>query len=184
MKINALSVANHFVELAQKDGIPLRPLGLIKRVYIAHGFSLALTDRSLLDERFDRVEAWKYGPVIPSVYHSFKKYGGDPIKERTTILDWSNPDDVKEKVPTLEVEEDDDEKEKREKAQARAIVESIWRRYLKYTDGQLVDLTHKDGSPWDMFYIAGENNPIPDTYTRLYYKEVFEKMKRSQEEVD
>ena len=86
MKTNALSVANYFVELANKEGKPIHLLGLIKRVYIAHGFALALLRRGLLDRRFDKVEAWKYGPVIPSVYHSFKQYKRGNIDAYTTML--------------------------------------------------------------------------------------------------
>lgn len=67
MKDNALSVANYFIDLAKKENKNLTQLGLMKRVYIAHGFSLAINKESLLDKRFDKVEAWKYGPVIPSV---------------------------------------------------------------------------------------------------------------------
>ena len=74
MKDNALSVANYLIDLAKKENKNLTQLGLMKRVYIAHGFSLAINKESLLDNRFDKVEAWKYGPVIPSVYHSFKQY--------------------------------------------------------------------------------------------------------------
>lgn len=66
MKTNALSVANYFIELAHKEGKPIHLLGLVKRVYIAHGFALALLHRGLLDPRFDKVEAWRYGAVIPS----------------------------------------------------------------------------------------------------------------------
>ena len=58
----------------------------MKRVYIAHGFSLAINKESLLDKRFDKVEAWKYGPVIPSVYHSFKQYKADPITEKAVVM--------------------------------------------------------------------------------------------------
>ena len=73
MKANALSVANYFIDLAQKDNKLIHLLGLVKRVYIAHGLALAYRHKGLLDPRFDKVEAWKYGPVIPSVYHSFKQ---------------------------------------------------------------------------------------------------------------
>ena len=125
MKINALSVDESLCETCFGRTNPSTPFRLDQaRIYCSR-FSLALTDRPLLDERFDRVEAWKYGPVIPSGLPFFKKYGGQPIEEPTTTLDWSNPDDVKEKTPTLDEEAGDDEKEKREKAQARAIVESI-----------------------------------------------------------
>ena len=36
MKANALSVANYFIDLAQKDNKLIHLLGLVKRVYIAH----------------------------------------------------------------------------------------------------------------------------------------------------
>lgn len=88
MKTNALSVANYFIDLAQKDNKPIHLLGLVKRVYIAHGFALALLGRELLDSRFDKVEAWRYGPVIPSVYHSFKQYRTKEIKEKTVVMEW------------------------------------------------------------------------------------------------
>ena len=88
MKDNALSVANYLIDLAKKENKNLTQLGLMKRVYIAHGFSLAINKESLLDNRFDKVEAWKYGPVIPSVYHSFKQYKAGPITEKAVVMDW------------------------------------------------------------------------------------------------
>lgn len=42
MRTNALSVANYFIELAQNEKKDIHLLGLVKRVYIAHGFALAL----------------------------------------------------------------------------------------------------------------------------------------------
>lgn len=106
MKPDALAVANYLLELAKEKGMKLQPLKLMKLVYIAHGYMLALCNRSALNPRFDRVEAWKYGPVIPSVYHSFKSYGHNPITEFTTILE-PTPDgkDFEVKTPTLHDEE-------------------------------------------------------------------------------
>ena len=46
-------------------GGALTPLQVIKLAYIAHGFTLALLGRSLVPEP---IEAWRYGPVIPSIY--------------------------------------------------------------------------------------------------------------------
>lgn len=159
MNTNALSVANYFIELATNDKKPIRPLGLVKRVYIAHGFALALLGHGLLDERFDKVEAWKYGPVIPSVYHSFKQYKSNPIKEKTVVMEW---DDIKGE-PIFETP-------KLIKEDEKAIVEMVWRRYASFLDNELVSLTHKQGSPWNLCFKEGKNIEIPDELTQLYYK--------------
>lgn len=60
-------VADYFITNAVGS---LTPLQVIKMVYIAHGYSLALLDEPLVEEA---VEAWRYGPVLPSVYHTVKK---------------------------------------------------------------------------------------------------------------
>lgn len=163
MNTNALSVANYLIELATKDNKPIRLLGLIKRVYIAHGFALALLGHGLLDKRFDKVEAWKYGPVIPSVYHSFKQYKSNPIKEGTVVMEW---DDIKgEPVFEIPILTKEDEK---------SIVEMVWKRYASFSDNELVSLTHKQGSPWNLCFKESKNTEIPDELTELYYKRLID----------
>ena len=165
MKTNALSVANYFIELAQKEGKPIHLLGLVKRVYIAHGFALALLGHGLLDPRFDKVEAWKYGPVIPSVYHSFKQYKASPINEQTVVMTW----DEENMHPVFETPNLTDKEEKR-------IVKMVWKRYSSYSDNELVTLTHVKGTPWDMCFIKDENVAIPDILTEDYYRRLIERI--------
>lgn len=50
----------------------------------------------------------------------------------------------------------------------------VWSRYKGKTDSQMVSLTHSPGTPWDMCYIEGRNNIIPDELTELYYKRLVE----------
>ena len=166
METNALSVANYFVELSNRDGIDLHLLGLVKRVYIAHGFSLAISGRPLVDPRFDRIEAWRYGPVIPSVYHSFKHNKYDPIKEPAVISRWEGLD-VKFETPTLQNEDD------------KELVELIWKRYIQFTDRDIVELTHEPGTPWSMVYVDGENRVIPDERTKDYYRKVMDLIRKN-----
>lgn len=50
----------------------------------------------LIDEQ---IEAWKYGPVVPSLFHDLKKYGNQPVdgliddlsvdNESGDFTDWS-----------------------------------------------------------------------------------------------
>lgn len=51
--------------IVKKLGGRVETLKLQKLMYYCNGWSLALRDRALFD---DKIEAWKHGPVIPSVY--------------------------------------------------------------------------------------------------------------------
>lgn len=163
MRDNALAVANYFIDLAKADNKSITQLGLMKRVYIAHGFSLAIHHKSLLDPRFDIVEAWKYGPVIPCVYHSFKQYRSNPITEKTVIMEW-NPITKNAEFHTPELND----------PKAKSIIEMVCKRYAGMSDSEMVSLTHKKGTPWDVCYIEGRNEVIPDEITQLYYEKVIE----------
>ena len=160
MRTNALSVANYFIYLAKRDNKPIQLLGLVKRVYIAHGFALALLKHGLLDPRFDKVEAWKYGPVIPSVYHSFKQHKAEDIKEETIMIHQLDNGEFDFITPTLTDDKD------------KMIVEMVWKRYFNYSGSQLVTLTHRKGTPWGACYKEGENCEIPDSFTELYYQKL------------
>ena len=163
-----MAVANYFIELSKRDGVDLRLLGLVKRVYIAHGFSLAINGRSLVDPRFDKIEAWKYGPVIPSVYHSFKHNKCDAIKEPAIIVRWDdNAEAPFEETPMLKEEQD------------KRLVDLIWKRYIQLTDNDLVKLTHESGTPWSRVYVEGCNNAIPDEYTKEYYSKVMQLIRKN-----
>lgn len=160
MKNNALSVANYFVGLSLKSHTELKPLKLMKLVYIAYGYALVLLGKSILDERFDTVEAWKLGPVIPCVYHSFKMYGKSHITKKTVIFEEVNGDLVT-RIPELKDEA------------VEQICDFIWKHYgLKYNDSELVTLLHGRGTPWGQVYEEGRNVPIPELYTKLYYTEL------------
>lgn len=171
MRTNALSVANYFIERSHKDGKGITPLKLMKLVYIAYGFGLAVLDRVLIDYRFDHVEAWKLGPVIPSVYHSFKIYGKSNIEKPTTML---VGDDFDFTVVTPKIDEKDDD--------AISTCEFVWKRYGGCDGSTLVSILHGKGTPWGQVYQEGRNNPIPETLTRLYYKELVERLKRYADE--
>jgi len=168
MKDSALSVANYFVEKSLSGAKDLKPLKLMKLVYIAHGYMLALYDESALNPRFDRVEAWKYGPVIPSVYHSFKIYGNQPITKKTEIF---SGETKSEGIITIQMSTPELEDEK-----ARKACDFVWKNYYHYTDSELVDLLHKPGSPWALVYEEGKNNEIPDIVTRVYYRKIVDKL--------
>src|ERR1700680_3484243 len=76
MPFSAAAVANEFLRLAHRDNKPITPLKMQKLVYFAHGWHLALTGRPLLSEP---IQAWEYGPVIPTIYKEFSELVSDAI---------------------------------------------------------------------------------------------------------
>lgn len=70
--LSAVDVANELIRVAHETGKPISNMKLQKLLYLAQGIHLALKNDTPLFE--DAIEAWKYGPVVPSVYHKFKIY--------------------------------------------------------------------------------------------------------------
>lgn len=129
---SSLAIANYFIKKSLDEGKELTPMKLLKLVYIAHGWYLGLTGEPLLNEG---VEAWKYGPVVPSVYLEFKKYGNSQIPQLGYIF----TDQMQ--IVTPMVDEDKFE-----------FLNKIWDVYKEYDGLQLSTLTHKTGTPWDMVW--------------------------------
>lgn len=144
MSYPAIAIANFFIEAAKKSG-GVTPMKLQKLIYYAHGWHLALTGKPLIKER---VEAWKYGPVIPSIYHEFKNQGEEPVTEPAVDFDWVNGnlgDLLDTEMTTPRVPPDSD---------AIPLLNRIWEVYgKKYSGVQLSNATHVAGTPW---YITWE----------------------------
>lgn len=153
---NPIDIAYFFLKkYGDKDAIT--PMKLVKLVYIAHGWHLGLTGRALIDEN---PEAWQYGPVIPTVYHRFKSYGGSRITETSF-----SPDP--EELISPEIQQ---------------FLEKIWSVYGKFDAIQLSAKTHEINTPW---YITWQNkqnrkgnfgiysSQIPDNLIKEYYENKF-----------
>ena len=164
MAPDAIALANYFVDLAKENNEEIKQLGLMKRVYITHGFCLAVLNKSAINPRFDNVEAWKLGPVIPSVYHSFKHHKNERITEKSVFVKEIKNDDGYEFItPKLQDEG------------VKKIADFVWERYKGFSDTAIVELTHRKGTPWDFCYEEGKNNTIPDLVTRAYYNKLIKR---------
>lgn len=148
-------VANFFLEQAEREEIPLTQLKLMKLVYIAYGWYLAITGERLFAED---IQAWKHGPVIPSLYHEFKHFGSRPIDERATSLDW---DTGAITIPSIPLSDETTVK----------ILSLVWDAYKRFSGSALVRKTHETGSPWAEAYREGERNIIIDpALIKSHYK--------------
>ena len=154
-------IADYFIA---RTGGGLTPLQVIKLTYIAHGYSLALLDEALIEED---VEAWKYGPVVPSVYHAAKKYGGRKISELLySGIPTSDEKGVGGAVDFISGRMSDGQK---------AVLDGVLGAYGKFTGFELTDRTHVKGSPWKRFYKPSSyGQKIPNDFIKSYYRRIID----------
>lgn len=120
--------------LIARTGGGLTPLQVIKLTYMAHGYSLAILNEALIEET---VEAWKYGPIVPSVYHAVKKYGGRKIMELLySGIPTSDERGVKDAIGFIEGCMSGEQKE---------VLDGVLDVYGKCTGFELTDMTYMRG---------------------------------------
>ena len=143
MAYNIKDIANLLLHRAEEaeGGDLMSNMKLQKMLYYQQGFHLAMFGTPLFD---DEIEAWMYGPVIPSVYETYKSYGRDGI-----------PSD-KDKTFSF-----DDPKE-------AALFEEVYRVYGKFSAIGLMNMTHGE-YPWKSTE-TGEGNIIEKRKMASFFK--------------
>lgn len=119
----AIDAAYYLLKSAKSKDVTITNLKLQKLIYIANGYMLALHDRPLIDEQ---PQAWKYGPVIHSIYRQFKSYEDRPIEIDASPLENT----------ALSPE-------------AQEVIDDVIDTYGSETAIDLVNLTHEADTPWD-----------------------------------
>ncbi|MEO0411015.1 MAG: type II toxin-antitoxin system antitoxin SocA domain-containing protein [Pseudomonadota bacterium] len=152
---DAVTIANEILKIAKRSGRSLTPLQLMKLVYIAHGWALAILGIDLFK---DRIEAWKFGPVIPDLYYATKKYGRDHI-------------------PHSKINENEEVAIDKE---ILGFLDDIFKKYGHLSGFALSSLTHKNGTPWHQVYEEDALHiEIPDELIRKHYTEKLDAYRRS-----
>ncbi|MFT4204654.1 MAG: DUF4065 domain-containing protein [Chitinophagaceae bacterium] len=145
MTFNALDVANKIVINTDIDkGDLISNLKLQKMLYYLQGFNLAFFDEKLFD---DDIEAWQYGPVVPSVYYNFKDFGKGAI-----ILS-----EAVEEIHLNNEEQED-------------MFRQVLEEYGKFNAIRLMEMTHEE-LPWK----STEIKKVIDTQVmKAYFKTLVE----------
>lgn len=149
--MNTEIVVNSLLRFAKDKGETLSHLKIQKLLYFLNGWNLALYGSPLIDDKF---EAWRHGPVIPSLYRQLKKFGSAPVEHYLKTLD-------KEKFEYVAYQVN------KGNLQFWNLVEQIWDRYAGFTALQLSTLSHEAGSPWDTTPI---DCTISDDEIRKYFQ--------------
>lgn len=133
------AVANEILLIGQEKGIPMSMMKLIKLVYFAHGWKLGLKGEPLCS---DPAESWRYGPVFRKLYGSLPYRGDDivkfPVKDgKDPVISSFNNEDME-------------------------ILNSVVDTYGSLHAFQLSDITHKEGSPWEVTMKKGGTFAVID----------------------
>lgn len=145
MSRDARAVAQRMLEACRAAGDPaVTPMQLIKLVYIAHGYMLARHGVPLLREP---VQAWQYGPVIPSLYQAVRDYRAMPV----------------DSIIGAPAEQFSPEEER--------IISEVARNYGRVDGVTLSAATHQPGTPWSVTWSNhGQNAEISNDMIEAFYR--------------
>ena len=124
---SSITIANYFLRRGWDEQIGISPLKILKLVYVAHGWYLGALGEPLIREP---IMAWRYGPIIPALYHHVRKYRSKDITaEIRSSFRSANEETVGDTV--------------------RPFLNGIWDHYKDFTALEMSALTHQKGTPWE-----------------------------------
>ncbi|MGB5945323.1 Panacea domain-containing protein [Paenisporosarcina sp.] len=152
--LKAMDVAKFILSLK-----PVSHLKLQKLTYFSYERFLKATGVKLFP---DEIVAWKYGPVVPSIYEHFKKHGKEEIEneEPADIMVFSSELMVPASYTKILTSEHG--------SVAFEIITSVIQDHLDKDPWDLVTLSHAEGSPWDKVYKPDQSRTISDDIILSY----------------
>lgn len=155
MGFDPRAVSNMLLDFADSADVNITNLSLNKILFFCHSDSITEQGKPLINLTF---EAWKYGPVLPLIYHQFKKHGRHFITSRATKLCRETGDNVTVSYSDL--------------VEHEKFLNSCFIRYTTLAPSALVSLSHSPGGAWDTVW----NSSDTETYDmkisdELIYKE-------------
>jgi len=138
------SIADYIVLYTKELGNSVNNLKLQKILYYLEARFLIETEESLFDER---IEKWRYGPVIPEVYYRFNHLGAEDIDQIPQTFDFMtllNRDFILESSSQLESSSFSEAFSSNHKI----LIDDTIVKLNKLNPFSLVDETHKHNS-WE-----------------------------------
>ncbi|HEL1045565.1 TPA: DUF4065 domain-containing protein, partial [Streptococcus equi subsp. zooepidemicus] len=165
----ALFVANYIIEYCNDHNLEINNLRIQKLLYFINARNLVENGSPLFQ---DKIEKWKFGPVVPKVYHEYKRFGASTItKDDISAQIWKFNFEVSPFGEESPIEVLTYNKEEFSDSQIQ-LIESTILALKKYSTFKLVDLTHEDDM-WksdNQLIMSGEkgltydNNEIRDFF--------------------
>ncbi|MCI8639686.1 MAG: DUF4065 domain-containing protein [Coprococcus sp.] len=141
----ASDIARYIIERCKENNTPISNLKLQKILYFVQAEFLVTKNQPCFAEE---IEAWDFGPVVPSVYYEYRVFGG------------ANIPCIGRTVGKRSIS-----------ARDREILNGIIDECADYSASALVDITHSQ-TPWIKAYEQdGYNNEITIESIKAYFEE-------------
>lgn len=126
---SASLIAKWFVDWANAEDAGLSNMKLQKLLYYAQGHHLAKTGAPLFR---DQIQAWSHGPVVPTVYKEFKRFGAEDVSlADDDSFEWNQVD-----------------------ADTTQFLNKVWNTYGGIAAWKLRNMTHAE-TPWKEHFEEG-----------------------------
>ena len=138
---SGIDIAAYVVKRCHELKSAVSNLKLQKLLYFIQAYFLMVDGKPCFE---DKIEAWSFGPVVPSVYQVYKYYcaGSIPYFGDEKIGNISYPD--------------------------RQKIDAIINVFSGRSANELVEITHRQ-SPWREAYVPYQNNEITIQSIREYF---------------
>lgn len=130
---SASDLSRYIINQCMVNGNPISNLQLQKILYYIQRDSLQKYNVPAFE---DRIEAWRFGPVVPSIYYEYCEFGAMPIT--MNYPDSSNVIDIHDR-------------EWMHRIILEKALQNPW---------ELVEDTHKPGGAWDQVYGNGQEKHV------------------------
>lgn len=141
MAYKVLDIANKLLLKAANGGEEelMSNMKLQKMLYYQQGFHLAYFNAPLFE---DEIEAWMYGPVVPTIYEKYKVNGSNGIVPDKIEISLNNKEE--------------------------ALFNEVYRTYSIFSAAGLMNMTHTE-NPWKTTP-TGIGNIITKDKMRSFFK--------------
>ena len=142
--LQAAEIADFFISLGNAENEdPMTNLRINKLLYFAQGWNLQRFGKPLFDEA---IKAWKYGPVVETIFRKYHSYGRNIITECSPSFSLAG-------FTSDEIQ----------------LLLDVYNKYRTFSTSRLVEKSHEGNTPWAKVYEEGENKTIPIELISEYF---------------
>lgn len=98
-----IGLDQHILSIANQINKPITNLQLQKIWYFTLGYLIKSNQIKLAKIEFKKsnLEAWLYGPVVPSIHYKYKNFKSFPINDKGSIITQFNQSDINKFIKKL-----------------------------------------------------------------------------------